>query len=709
MDLWRLSSGKGAATFCFLIAVSFVTAKYQYRLLARKKHGQLASKTVSATIELNDEKTLFVLQIFHLDGYPVTFEAIESSTMKDVCDHLLHDYRIGIYEVECEISPMQELLPAEMTVGELVSRWKAKHWPDAKLVVPIYVKDWSPKLGDTSIPPVHIEGSDSDSPIPSASKPRRRSFNVTRRSSVLHNQGGAGYVSSAGNAPQCARIRITRDDIDLREYSTTTKEFSREPLFRRNLPHSGGHTLQDLLQSVNDSTAAATTTAESVKDDTACPISNATPNTLAECLLEPQEASLLMNLKTSIENANQPNNDSLNGTRTEMVDSRSMPCITSPFAQAQALARKPAPDWAQWPIATLDLPAEAQSTLDNSSDAAAAAAAEGGNDLQSSFNSEKVQPRSTFVHLTAGSSTHRASNYNQTRAAASTTAMVTPETLTDRSPQSDTFATAECSPITPTLTSTDIPTAGAVTNSSIMPAPHSAPVLPVSVSEQEIHVVHARTNAMLNRFFKHVEEKEDEHHTENATSSSTIVQLSQPAGGDEESSQAVTHTGQQVDGNYPLNPPPARTASRSTSPASATATTAASSNVYWITPQGSSNSGNQPRSRTNSLAPLSDLAQKALSAINLFPNKASETPERASTAQAHWLPRDRRMSSLGSSAGATEPAGIAPAADSSNYLSPDSASPISNLIPTFTPSKSTTPVSVRTSFIYDEDDERPNN
>ena len=146
-DMFRvileLSNDKAASSVYFMLVVSCVTARSHYRRL--KSNSSEVVTALQKKIPVHPYvHSLTGVKVYYLDGYHVSLEITKETTIKDICSQILHDTKIGLYEVENEFGPSQDhrLLPADMTMGELVERWKFQNWPDAKLVAPLYLRNW---------------------------------------------------------------------------------------------------------------------------------------------------------------------------------------------------------------------------------------------------------------------------------------------------------------------------------------------------------------------------------------------------------------------------------------------------------------------------------------------------------------------------------------------------------------------------------------
>lgn len=629
----ELSDGKGASTICFIAAMTFVTAKNQYQRLTAKSNDTsmvasqiLASDKDKLSDVVGEVETISVLKVYYLDGYPVSLDVNENFTMKDICTELFHDFKVGLYEVEREIGPMQEhkLLPAEMTVGELISRWKAKHWPDAKLVVPIYLKDWSSKINHKDVRQVRFENSYLTA---SPSSSRRNSPNASRNSSPSRLQREQDDRSrstnsspersiSPNNMGSAARARthaffstlfVTRDDMDPRENSTTVTEMSWENSLRRNTP-SRRLNFRAPTQISNSSTtspAAATATAAettaartgaspaeqhaiSTENAPAAVDSNspaaASPQsaTVSPVIAAAEQPSLLAQQPTLRES------NSTYGHSNSMVNAPLVP-VESPTVGSAAASTVGAPSPQHRPIATLFLPQTVSTSTVHDYNSPLSdrwpMRTPPSSTHSNSASGEKVRPRTTYVHLATEPHTSRTSSPAHSFIAPAID-------LASASPV--TTATASAAAASPVSSAVDMAilrkqspsqsespgTTGnlAVAASSSVVARTSPSAGTIAVSDQEIQVARVRTNSILNRLFKLIEE---DHHAEIMDDSATTApgapgsgEKAAPtaedtahAGTCEGDRQGDTRLGDRQAAQGDLSPLSTGTMSRSTSPA----------------------------------------------------------------------------------------------------------------------------------------------
>lgn len=604
----ELSDGKGAGTVCFLFVLSYITARNQHKnLLTREPDGTLNQKGNSTETSGEehsgvtvDTELISVLKVYYLDGYPISLDVNENFTIKDICEQLFHDVKVGLYEVEREIGPMQEhkLLPAEMTVGKLIMRWKALNWPDAKLIVPIYLKDWSQKVNHKSVRHVRFENSYLTA-SPNSSSGRKAIRNGSPSSpnnrTIDVRDGNTSPTSSEGslspNMGSAARARthaffrtlfVTRDDIDPRENSTSVTEMSWENSLRRNLPNRRQQRRIERSPNQQSPSAGSTgsvgsavsTPSVSGHSQTSTPAIEVTPpQPLSQ---SPAVASPVIPVSTPpIAQPSLRESNPTYGHSNSMVNAPIIPQESSPLSLGTQES-VPVPSPTQRPIATLVLPQTVSTHAAhdyNSPVVERRAARTPPVSAQSTHTSpgEKVRPRTTYVHLATESHSSRTSSPAHTNSVHTTPVHSGAAVYTDRSPQSASPATTESS-VSTLMTTTATPSP--LRSGSAGPS--------MSSVDGDIQAAHARTTALLSRLFRLVEEDHRTENSKNAGDTTSSAPSTAPVSG-EKATDITESEGQEL--REELSPLSMGTVSRSTSPANSVNTL--NSGVDSVSPGGS--------------------------------------------------------------------------------------------------------------------------
>eukprot|EP01032_Pedospumella_encystans_P017184 gene17184-19592_t len=142
----ELSNDRASSTVYFMLLASCMTARTRYlRMKSNSTEVVDALTEKEPTVVRLDSIAGTSVKVYYLDGYHVSVDVSNETTLKEICERLLHDTRMGLYEVENEFGPSHEqrLLDAELTVGQLATRWKSHKWPHAKLIAPFYLKGWA--------------------------------------------------------------------------------------------------------------------------------------------------------------------------------------------------------------------------------------------------------------------------------------------------------------------------------------------------------------------------------------------------------------------------------------------------------------------------------------------------------------------------------------------------------------------------------------
>jgi hypothetical protein len=160
------SSSRAAGVAYFVVLATCVSLHaHRHRRASEFKHSEVNSCDEwledPETLSKVDGLPVSWIKIYYLDGSHLSISVNANTTIKQICVQICLELKLGLYEVEQELSPLndQKLLPANMTVGELIARWKAMRWPDAKIVAPVYLKDWAYKLSSRALRHVRFENS----------------------------------------------------------------------------------------------------------------------------------------------------------------------------------------------------------------------------------------------------------------------------------------------------------------------------------------------------------------------------------------------------------------------------------------------------------------------------------------------------------------------------------------------------------------------
>lgn len=242
-DLFRLvvelSESRAVSVAYFALVATYVTVHSHRQRIAADLHGKKTSGKNEGSVVPADGLPTSWIRIYYLDGSHLSIQVNASTTIREICLQICLELKLGLYEVEQELGPLneQKLLPANMTVGELIARWKAMRWPDAKLVAPVYLKDWAYQLSSRALRHVRFENSYlTQTPMHGTPGAEQRSPEsagiVIRRNdrSPSGRQSPVSDTSASVTPPMRARERThallnalftTREVADPRELSAT--------------------------------------------------------------------------------------------------------------------------------------------------------------------------------------------------------------------------------------------------------------------------------------------------------------------------------------------------------------------------------------------------------------------------------------------------------------------------------------------------------
>jgi hypothetical protein len=243
------SSSRAAGVAYFVVLATCVSFHaHRHRRVNEFKHSEVKSGDEwlddPESLLKVDELPVSWIKIYYLDGSHLSISVNASTTIKQICVQICLELKLGLYEVEQELNPLndQKLLPANMTVGELIARWRTLRWPDAKLVAPVYLKDWAYKLSSRALRHVRFENSyltqAQSIPHNGAAQPgtlARRS-NGKQASPVSNN---ASRVTPALRARERTHALLnslftTQEDVDPRNLSVTVVDRRWEDSLRRS-------------------------------------------------------------------------------------------------------------------------------------------------------------------------------------------------------------------------------------------------------------------------------------------------------------------------------------------------------------------------------------------------------------------------------------------------------------------------------------------
>jgi hypothetical protein len=243
------SSSRAAGVAYFVVLATCVSFHaHRHRRVNEFKHSEVKSGDEwlddPESLLKVDELPVSWIKIYYLDGSHLSISVNASTTIKQICVQICLELKLGLYEVEQELNPLndQKLLPANMTVGELIARWRTLRWPDAKLVAPVYLKDWAYKLSSRALRHVRFENSyltqAQSIPHNGAAQPgtlARRS-NGKQASPVSNN---ASRVTPALRARERTHALLNslftaQEDVDPRNLSVTVVDRRWEDSLRRS-------------------------------------------------------------------------------------------------------------------------------------------------------------------------------------------------------------------------------------------------------------------------------------------------------------------------------------------------------------------------------------------------------------------------------------------------------------------------------------------
>jgi hypothetical protein len=534
-DMFRfvveLSDSKAISTAYFVLVAACVTAHtHRLRISAEnrardKNPDQSPEKpSISDLKNSNCGLPVSVIKIYYLDGCHLSLDVTNETTIKDICSKLSLEVKLGLYEVDQEIGPLTEqmLLPSSMTVEELINRWKLFCWPDAKLVAPVYLKNWAYKQNSRALRHVRFENSYLTrsieySPFSPASETsnggqmtvyRRgrngHSPNSTKSNSPLDSHSGA--PSPAVSASTRARERThallnslftQHTDADPRQFSASVTEMSWENSLRRSRDH------REHREPSRRATCSPISPASNANSAPRTPVSMP-----ASAMATPERAA-----------------DRAPERSAERVSERNVAASHTPTASAVSTsttaAASSSPPGDRTPAVAAQSP-ETAAELAESANTASPPASTGTREN----TPDKIRPRTTVVHLHSDVQRSRTPSPNTT----SPVPMPAHLNVDRHSPNSPAVAD-----IFPTQTLRDFPPADrdspVTTNSSVSsysvngtsvhahsPGASStnnrvsvnasgATRFGVSAEDLAIHTAHARTNALLNKLFGSVPEE----------------------------------------------------------------------------------------------------------------------------------------------------------------------------------------------------------
>jgi hypothetical protein len=243
------SSSRAAGVAYFIVLATCVSLHaHRHRRANEFKHSEVNSCDEwledPETLSKVDGLPVSWIKIYYLDGSHLSISVNANTTIKQICVQICLELKLGLYEVEQELSPLndQKLLPANMTVGELIARWKAMRWPDAKIVAPVYLKDWAYKLSSRALRHVRFENSylthAQAVPHNGAAQPG----SMARRSNGKHASpvsNNASRVTPALRARERTHALLnslftTQEDVDPRNLSVTVVDRRWEDSLRRS-------------------------------------------------------------------------------------------------------------------------------------------------------------------------------------------------------------------------------------------------------------------------------------------------------------------------------------------------------------------------------------------------------------------------------------------------------------------------------------------